>query len=226
MGKIRKNQTLGLALIAMLTLSAAITTSAFAALEFTLAQWLINGARLTAEHLTDSVGELLVENVLLGAQFQCSQLYEGTVGPESADLTTMIYTLEPSQRLIEELAGEALLCTNEKTCEKAERWPTNLPWTTELELDTTEEKFYELTKGTGGEPGYHISCTVLGVKVEELCETAAGSILEVKNVTGGVEAVGRPEPNGPCGSNSEENALFYQVGNLTTSPDGTLTVSE
>ncbi len=212
------------ALVAVVAFSAAITSSAFAALEFTLAQWLINGARLTAEHLTDSVGELLLENVLVGAQLLCSGLFEGTVGPESADLTTMVYNLEA--RLIEELAGEALLCTNEKTCEKAEVWPTNLPWTTELELDTTEEKFYELTKGTGGEPGYHVSCTVLGIKVEELCETAANNFVEVKNVTGGVEAVGNVEPKGSCGSNAEENALFFVPGNLTTSPDGTLTVSE
>ncbi len=212
------------ALVAVVAFSAAITSSAFAALEFTLAQWLISGARLTAEHLSDSVGELLLENVLLGAQLQCSGLFEGTVGPESADLTTMVYNLEG--KLTEELTGEAILCTNQKTCEKAEAWPVNLPWTTELELDTTEEKFFELSKGTNGEPGYHVSCTVLGVKVEELCELAAGAVLEVKNVSGGVEAVGRPEPNGPCGSNSEENALFFQVGNLTTSPDGTLTVSE
>ncbi len=211
----RKIHILGAALMALLACSALATSAS--ALTFELALWLLNGNDVAGEVLTKSEGEILFENLLNGAHFTCSGVFEGTVNTNSAGTVTMVYALGTGGRLIEELAGEALLC-KEENCEKPEIWPIGLPWKTELEQDSEDvpATFWVLTTGAA----YHFSCSVFGIKVEELCEQPAGSANEVLNVTGGVEAMGSVSPEANCGSNASEGEATFVAGNLTSPVNG------
>src|SRR5882762_5285655 len=206
---IRKIQMLGLALLALCALSALMTASASAVLTFELALWLLNGIDITSAVLVDSEGELTLTNLLNGAAVLCSGLFEGTVEPESLDLVTMVYDL--LSNLIEELVGLAVECTSDNICaaNTALAWPIGLPWLTEVEQDN-DGTFWELTFGAA----WHLECTVLGIKVEELCELPEGEI-EVLNVTGGVEAMGEVPQENTCNGNANEGSITFAPGNLT-----------
>ncbi len=222
----RKIQVFWLVLIAICAFSALASTQASAALTFALAQWLANGNLILEALLSDTIGGFLIENLLTGAAFLCSWLFEGTVGPESADEITMIYTL--SGGLIEELdetsATGGLVCTEGLTlCSKAEIWPVKLPWLTEVELDVETGLFYELITGAV----YNLLCEVLGMDKVELCEIVAGTASELLNVTGGVEVMGVAEPESSCNGETEMSLAEADAGNLITLVNGEpLTVSE
>ena len=145
----RKIHILAVALLAMFALGTLAAASASAGLTFETALWLKNGNDITAAELVDAEGELRFEEVNTKAKFTCSGLLEGTVEANGEGLVTMVYTLaEPTQRLIEELAGEALLC-KEENCGKPEGWPVNLPWKTQALQDSETGLFYELTENGG-----------------------------------------------------------------------------
>ncbi len=222
----RKIQVFWMVLVAMCAFSAFASTQAFAALTFALAQWLANGNLILEALLSDAVGGLLFEDLLTGAAFLCSGLFEGTVGPESADEITMVYNL--AGELIEELdeanATKGLVCTESLTlCSKVEIWPVKLPWLTEVELDVETGLFYELTTGAS----YNLLCEVLGMDKVELCEAPAGTSGELLNVTGGVEAMGEAEPESTCNGEEKMGRVEADAGNLITLVNGEpLTVSE
>jgi len=224
----RKIQIVGLAFLAVCAFSAIMATSASAALTFSLAQWLVNKELVLTALLADSTGELLLENTSNGADIDCSGLFEGTIGPESADTVTMLYNLEGT--LIEELAGTGLLCEALAVCEKltpndTEVWATGLPWKTEVELDS-EGGFWELTLLAQ----YHILCLAAGglVTAEELCEPGSTGQTEVEllNVAAGVEAMGEALPEATCNGTAGVGLVAFTAGNLTTSSEGTVEVSE
>ncbi len=232
----RKIQLLGMVLVAMFAFSAFISSSAFAA-EFELAQWLVGspGAKITAALASDTLGELTLLNDENGGGMLCSGLFEGTVGPESADEITMVYNLAGT--LIEELdgttaAGGVSCVESKETCETgSEVWPVNLPWKTELELNTVTGTYWDLVvpNGNGLTPAYFILCLALSglVNVEELCEALIGSGGELLNVTGGVEPFGEALPLGNCSSHTGVTVLLADPGGLITLTSGeALTVSE
>jgi hypothetical protein len=65
-------------------------------------------------------------------------------------------------------------CTAGKNCEKVgSAEPRDLPW--ETEFFETEKKVFQTLKGAGaGEPGWSVSCTVLGIKETDECKSVAG----------------------------------------------------
>jgi hypothetical protein len=202
---------------------AMMVSSASAALTFELAQWLVASSRVAAELLVVSEGELTLKNTATGTQVRCSGLFVGTIGPESLDLTTEVLNLAGEK--VTELNGLAVVCTGEGTCVKeadAEAWPLKLPWLTEVELDVETGLFYELTFGAA----YHVLCLVLGISVEKECSAAEGAEVEVLNKVGGVEANGKQSPNGPCGEEKEVGEVNFLAGNLTSSTEGIVSVSE
>ncbi len=222
----RKIQVFWMVLVAMCAFSAFASTQAFAALTFALAQWLAGGNLILEALLSDAVGSLLFEDLLTGAAFLCSGLFEGTVGPESADEITMVFSLSGvlPPELDESTAMEGIVCTEGLVlCSKAEIWPLKLPWLTEVELDVETGLFYELT--TGAE--YNLLCEVLGMDKVELCVAVAGTAGELLNVTGGVEAMGVAEPESTCSGEAEMGLVEADSGNLITLTNGeALTVSE
>lgn len=230
----KKIQLLGIALVALCAFSAFTTASAFAALEFELAQWLANGARIATALASDTLGELSFENSEKKAGFLCSGLFEGTVGPESADVLTKLVSLAniTIAELDESGATGGIACVSDgKTCESGEIWPLNFPILTELELDkgSSPEEYFDLLlpNEKGLLPAYFLLCLVLGISVDELCEAVSGSGGEVKNVTGGVEPVGKVEPEGTCGGTTGVGLITADPGGLITLTNGEpLTVSE
>jgi hypothetical protein len=220
----RKIQILALALVTVCAFSALITASASATLTFTNAKWLVNNAEASGQ-LADSTGELTFLNLANTGEIRCSGLFEGTVEAAGKDLITMVYSLEPSQRLITELSGEGILCTSLKVCDAgtAEIWPVGLPWPTQALLD--ESLFYELIEK--GE--YHIKCKVGVITAEETC-AAQDAVTEVLNIVmpvAGVEAMGIFEPEGTCNGAANTGQITNVAGNLTTLPGGgTLTISD
>lgn len=224
-----KIKALGLALVAMFALSAMVVATASAELAFELALWLNNGSDINSELLEDQEGSFEVEDALSGAAFLCSALFEGTVGPGSLDLITMIYDLVGN--LVEELdeagATKGLECEGVKICETpSEIWPLKLPWLTEVEQNLPDGTFWELTfSGGNGKPAYFILCLFLGGSVNSLCEPPEGAEYEILNVAGGVEGMGSVEPLGPCESGQEDELVLFDPGNLMLLITGVLSVS-
>jgi hypothetical protein len=222
----KKVQMLGLALLSLCALSALMAASASAVLTYELALWLLNGADVTGAVLVDAIGELLLLNLLNLADLLCSGLFEGTVEPESLDLVTMVYDLSLIQNLIEELVGTPIECASDNICDANSGlvWPVNLPWLTEVEQDSVDGSFWELTFGAG----WHLDCTVFGILAEELCELVEGEN-EILNVTGGIEAVeetNEMKPEAKCNEVELEGEVVFIAGNLTSAVGGgTLTVS-
>ena len=118
---LRKIQILGVALLALFALSTLVSASASAVLTFELALWLVNGADFVGALLVDATGELLFENLLNAASFDCSGELEGTVEAESLNLVTAVWDLE-LLNVIPELGsdGTGVLCTPLNICSTVE----------------------------------------------------------------------------------------------------------
>jgi hypothetical protein len=219
----RKIQLLGIALVVVCAFSA-FTVASASALTLVAAKWLANGAVVNANLAADTLGELLFENVLNGGAILCSGLFEGTVGANGVDNITKVFNLAGTEipALDETGATGGLSCSGEKTCETgSEIWPVGLPFKTQLDLDTEDGKFYDLVLNAE----YFILCLFFGSSINELCVAAAGTMGEVKNVAGGVEAVGSTEPLGTCNGNTEDGLITAEP-NLLTVTGETLSVSE
>jgi len=191
----RKLGILGAALCALLALSAFVVSTAFAADE---AIWLVNGALVLENLNAETEGEVLLifYNSQAGAtpllEIKCSYILDGTIGPNGVDEITKVLTLTEVEVGNDgtTLAGTPLLCESfispeafdcETGAEKAEIWPANLPWKTQLELMlvTGEEDILDVFLGTGGEPGWEIRCkTLSGLTLENLCAGPATVLVE------------------------------------------------
>jgi hypothetical protein len=225
----KKIQILGLALVAVFAFGVIIAASASAE-EFLLAQWLVAGALVTSALPSLSEGEILLHNTKTGLHIVCSFHAEGTIGPNSLDTITEVLSLtgvKTGTPLANET--EALLCKSVAGCENSatdiEVWPVGLPWQTEVELAEPSGKFFDLIF----KAKYELLCLVLGIASSEECTAAEGTAAEVVNAAGGgVEAAEKPaSPNASCtigGAESGENVPL--AGNLTTSSEGAVTVSE
>jgi hypothetical protein len=184
----RKISIVGLSLFAVLAFSAVAAASAFAESE-----WLIDGAVVTAATQSLSEGELLLCDDKGGLSGQkvcvhCSGLDVGTVGPGKADKVTEITNLAGTSKDITD-------CTNDENCPAPILVEAvHLPWTTEVILSGTT--FRDLIgPGTGGEPGYTVSC----FGVSDTCTGHTSTLLENKVAENDVLALFEPavEP-GTC----------------------------
>jgi len=219
----RKMQLLVLAFVTVFAFSALITGSASAALTFEKAHFLVNSEEAPAKTVIDSTGELRFENVLNGAAFTCSGLFEGTVGAGGTGEITRIVSLAGAE--VKELPGAGISCTNTKTCESVVLNPDKLPFKLEAVKDSITGQFGELISFS-----FEFTCTVIGIKIEELCEPPAGTGVggEITNLTTDFEAnPGATEPSGTCNGNAEEALVTNIAGNLTSAVEAgsTLAVS-
>ncbi|MGA8362905.1 MAG: hypothetical protein WB709_00115 [Solirubrobacteraceae bacterium] len=176
-------QMIGLAVVAVVMMSAVAASGAFAA-----HQWLINGAAIAAATKVHSLGLLLLEDSGTGTQLHCHGSAAGTVGPGAADLT---------QSITVELLGtnDKIPCTFDKAglCKSnaaVTALAVNLPWKTEIVLVGTEIRDLLLSGGAGA-PGWKVNCTnILGGGSEDICTEEAGKMATtaLANVTAGVLA--------------------------------------
>lgn len=231
--EMRKFYTVGLAAIAALAFSVIAVASASAATE-----WLLNGAAIGTATEVTTTGELTtLADTGTGTEVKCSGIFDGTVGPGAVDKIEKILNLSKVEETTENLAKvvvPAVSCTVVKAglCSVsvgALIWviPIHLPWTTSLTLPEATLWVDSITTGTGGEPGYEVSCpTVLGTQTD-VCEGKPGAV--VTNVTGGVEGVFEnneaTNPRGKCSIGGAKTALTLGSGLTALTGAGTLTVS-
>lgn len=154
----RKIQIICLATIATLAFSAVAASSAFA-----LNIFLLNGEKITKSTNVKVTGELLFEDMKVGAAVECSLTWDGKVSENSKN--------GPIETLLT-LAGESLentvKCTNQKLCEgEATVKALSLPWLLVADFSDPESKPEK-------EPTLKISCTILGVKTEDTCSGGIG----------------------------------------------------
>jgi hypothetical protein len=195
--KITNIKILGLALFAVFALSAVTAASALAESE-----WLWKGLAIPAgqELATDTeTVETLTLDVLNEAASQineilCSGLFEGGVLPGGVDLITDVWTLPPSQQLVEVLEpspgveGKSLSCEITSDTGGCETGTTAaLVWVDELSLASgaTWETLVELDSGTIFLDHFHnvafeLLCFLLepaGVDLEALCGGLTSAVL-------------------------------------------------
>jgi hypothetical protein len=229
----------GAALLAVLAMSAMAVASSASAVTFLLAFWAVKGTDTTTTVLSESTGELLLENeksVAGKAALQkCSGILVGDVGPNSADDITEVLTLAGVKVSPTALTGTNVTCELEAICENSSKvWAVNLPWLTEVELweEGTESGFVDLLAPHtgGGNVGWYVECKTSLLTVSEECLTPQGAASQ-KNGATGVEAefslaftllMGAKEAL--CSGNKEETGVVQGTG-LTTVSGGVLSVS-
>jgi len=185
----RKFYAIGAALLAVFAVGVLTAASASAAVSFLLAEWLAGGSPVTTTLASDTEGELLLEETILGVKIDalCSGIFDGTVGNDGEDMITELLNLPKELVDATELVEPGLACTNTTNCPEPLAWADNLPWNTLLELmvDGTEEFFVDLLLSGGkGNPGYHVVC--MGTSgLEDLC-SAETNISKYTNTAEGL----------------------------------------
>jgi hypothetical protein len=177
------------AVLAVAFVFSLFASASASAVSFSLAEWLVNGSPVTSELLTETTGEFLLEDSKAfggKASVLCSGSLDGWVGPNSLGWISELLTLAGVAVSTIALSGTPLECTAQAGCEvgtKPKVWATNLGWEAEAELmvQGTEVFFVNLIlpHAGGGNPGWEIECTVIGIKFVDEC-TAAESIAELK----------------------------------------------
>lgn len=165
-----------------------LAASPASAVTFLLAVWLANGVEVLTALKAEgtSIGELLLEDTkvpLAGkVVILCSGVGLGLIEPNSLYIVSESLTLAGAAISSTPLVGEGLTCANEENCAEPLLWPVNLPWEGEVELmeDTTTFFAALLFPHTGGgNPGWEVQCSILGVTTTDEC-TAPESVVELK----------------------------------------------
>jgi hypothetical protein len=231
-----KHSRFAAALFAIVALAAMAMASSASAVTFLLAEWLEGGVANTEIMLVETTGSVEymdntapVINKL--AAVQCSRIRDGFVGPNGAAEITEILTLAGAAVSTAVLVASGLSCTNVTECASPIVWAVNLPWLTLLVLweEGAETGFADLIQphAGGGNPGWAVECTVLGIKVEDTCTApeAAASITNVATGVLGVFSVPFTELMGlklvTCGGGGETGQLEGE-GEVTVNSLGTL----
>lgn len=173
------------ALFAILALGAMAAASSASAVTFLLAEWLENGVGTTETMLVETSGslELMDNNAPVTGGLTtvlCEGILDGFIGPNGADEITEILTTGGGAISTIELSGSGLSCTAVAgTCGSPKVWAVNLPWLTLAELweESTEHGFVDLIEPHtgGGNPGWYVECTILGIKGSDTCTTPQGA---------------------------------------------------
>ncbi len=172
----KKSRLVGVAFMAVFAFLAISATSAFAA-----AEWLVEGAALSAAMPAETEGSLKLLTFNKGVEensITCGGIFDGTIGPGAEDSIAKL--LNASMEEISLTIPRALLCSvtvdktsalNCKAGENAEVYPANMPWSTLLELMTTN-----VLDLISKEPGYEVKCkTLTGLTGESTCTAKAGT---------------------------------------------------
>ncbi len=169
----------------------AIATAAAGAVEFLLAEWLVNGNPVTSTLLVNAEGEVLIAETIpiinIKIDALCSGIGVGTIGPNGEGTGTELLDLSGTLVSSTPLVEPGLTCTNTENCPEPLAWADNLPWQGLLELmvDGTETFFVGLASKAGGTIGYHLVC--MGSSgLEDLC-TATEAIGKVTNTAEGLD---------------------------------------
>jgi hypothetical protein len=166
----------------------------------------------THTEATRTAGSLKLEakSSLVGEiEVKCSGLDTGWIGPNGTDQTTTVTTDK---------------CEAGTNCEKLEKTAeaVNLPWNSELK--ETEGKIHDtLRNGGKGEPGYEVSCKVLGKVEKNICTGPGLLVLENKDTPGNLAALlvlaNFINPNNP-----KANCTAFSTGKETGNVSGSIAI--
>jgi hypothetical protein len=131
----------------------------------------------THTEATRTAGSLKLESksIIGEIEIKCAGLDTGWIGPNGTDQTTTV-TVDK--------------CEAGTNCEKIEGnvTPLHLPWNSELK--ETEGKIHDtLRSGGNGEPGYEVTCKVLGKNETNICTGPGLLVLENKDTPGNLAAL-------------------------------------
>ncbi len=128
---------------------------------------------------TRTAGSLKLEakSIIGEVEVKCSGLDTGWIGPNGTDQTTTVTTDK---------------CEPGTNCEKIEgsggAVARNLPWNSELK--ETEGTIHDtIRNGGNGEPGWEVTCKVLGKNETNVCTGPGLVVLENKNTPGNLAAL-------------------------------------
>jgi hypothetical protein len=230
-----------ISLVAVFAFGVMVVASA-SAVEFLLAEWLFEGAAVTAELRVQVSAELELTNTKAffgqGVTVLCSVNWDGAIlsngtFSDGEDLTNEALSLSAGQ-ISGALTGAALTCLNILNCVEPLVWFVNLPWNTLLELmEDTASFFVDLiTESSNEKPaGWHLECMGVG-GISDEC-TASLFIGEIKNLAMGEEIVFSRAFNelsgigmGTCTMGGANSSLIVGNGMITdTSMAGTISAS-
>jgi hypothetical protein len=203
-----RTRLIGLALTAALAVLAVACASASAS---TL-QWLLNGKPITKALSVNSSGKPLLADLSApsgGTYLECTGTGKGTVGPggkgEAISATASSCTFQP---------GKNGACTASDSVTAS---PVHLPWLAELGSGKVS--------GTGGNPGWSVTCTVAGIiKVADEC-TGTLANPQLTNVAGGVDATSSASETASCTQGTASSGMVIGTGLVENPAGGTLSVS-
>jgi hypothetical protein len=226
-GKIMKKlHIVFLALFAVLAFSAVAAGSASAEVTL-LAEWLFNGAAITALLPLEATGEGLIATLVLGIEavgILCRGIFDGSVGPNGEGEVTKVLN-SAKEEIGSNLVGLSLSCEVETSFNSecgavgglAEIWVDNLPWHSNLFL-MENELILDASLGTTiTGPGYHVLCSN---GKENLC--VGPSSATMTNLATDVEAASDATSEKiPCttgeGDNTGTGLIFEEPGTLQVS---------
>ncbi len=211
-------QMIGLALVAVLVMSAAAAGSAMAE-----HQWLINGAPIASAIKVHSLALVLLEDEKAtggATQVHCHAYDAGTVGPGALDL-------------IESVTTELLKGSDKLPCNFVKKGACNaspaplalaihLPWHTSIVLIENEVRDLILSDGNGA-PGWSVTCSTILGSVTDTCEEEPGKMgtTALSEVTEGVLATfDKVTPRAKCSIGGEKAGVVTGT-DLTYSPSST-----
>jgi hypothetical protein len=193
----RKIHLLGLAMFAVFAFSAFAASSAFASEGH---EWLDNNLAipLGTTIAIDGEGALLLEDTDTGTAVECHGTNTGNVGSDGTDLVATV-----TVNSCEFVAGKLGECLSLAENGVLVVTPEDLPWLTELVLETFNgvATLSDMLEAEGnGNPGWLVECTVLVLgnptKALDFCEAALGNTLAT-NEAGGVVDIEFMEGFGP-----------------------------
>jgi hypothetical protein len=231
----KKSHILGLALFAVFAFGVLAAASAMAAVEFLLAEWLVNGSPIMETLAVDGESsEIALEETVLGVKtvVLCSGIADGTIGPNGAGEVTALLDLTGTITIPRTLEGSGLACTNSGNCPEPLVWAVGLPYKIQAELmvEGTETWFVGLATNAAKELGYHIEC--MG-GISDLC-VAAEAIGHLGNEANGTVDGEASDPFtelagmklASCELAGPEGAIISGLGfALLTGTTGSLSVS-
>jgi hypothetical protein len=202
-------------------------------------QWLAEGKAIAAALAFETPAEALFEalnggglGVHVGAL--CSGVFDGTVGPGVEGQISELLTLEKTLVTLEK---PILNCHVDQNCTEPEVSAANFPWLTRLELMGTESEplFLRVIENGGkGNPGWEVTCLILGVTVTEVCTTADFGADLVNDAAEKDVLASFEDESANCSVGGENNGLVEtsltdspadEIGLITLNDGETLSVS-
>ena len=219
----RKVQMICAVCLALSAFGVGLTVSASAA------QWLLNGAAITAAQHSITEGKWLLLMLALAGfaktHIICNGVLLGTVGPGAKDEVKKVYGLRGESEIIIDctvLSTELGACSGSSLAlVDAE----HLPWATQMLEPKSGEFVDHFTSSGSGLPAFRLECTLAnGTPLIELCEGELLTDAITNDIGGGSSGKMLNQLSAKC--NTAGTVAHTDSEGLTNTLSGTLSVSK